>query len=605
MTSTIEELEAKLESLPQDEISIERVDILNGLARGVFYSDISRAHSLAQEAETLSRKLNYAKGLGYSLICISFYNRITTRKLDKSILCAQEALSNLTEIEDQDGQALALNALGMVFKEQEKLADALDCFNQSLGIRQKLGDRIGEAKMIANLAGVYFRMRNYRDALTFDLRAYKILDEDGDLHSKALTLNNIADMHWKLGDCTKALTTYLESLKIYEQIENQRNIIRTLLNLARLNAEMEHYSQAQEYSQRAIQVTEEIGDRYNQAVALQTMGEIQKLLGDKVLALDYLNQSLSIIKEIDAPRIEMEICWDLGELIAEDGSLEKAVKHFNQSLDAAKQVEDKNIRYKVFRSLSSAYEKMGHVSESLEYYKKYHQYQSDISAREADQATKALMFQFEVERSQKEAEIHRLKNVELASALNDLQKANTAKESLIRQLNQKTELLKKRSREDGLTGLYNRRYLDQRLRNEFKLSQRHGRSLAMAMIDIDKFKQINDTLSHNIGDKVIRTVASCIRKSCRTTDDAARFGGDEFVILFPETNAANAVIVCEKVLQAVSAYNWGKIHPDLDIRISIGVADNIDLNSCEEMMYTADQNMYKAKEKGNLVFRKN
>lgn len=603
MTSNIEELEAKLASLPKDQVSIERVDMLNDLARGVFYSDVSRAYSLAQEAETFSRDLNYAKGLGYSLICKSFVVEGTYKDSATALTYGQEALSNLIEVEDLEGQALALIALGNASVHLENFSEALDFFNRCIEIRRTLGDQDGEGKVITNIGTIHVHMQNYKDALDCYLQAVNIHDETGNLQAKAIALNNIADLYMDhLNDHAQALTLFNEALELYSQLNNQRNTILTLGNLAKLHKELGNNQQALDYCHQTLQLSEEIEDLFNRAYAFLTMGQIYKNLNDNKNRLEYLNQSLAISVELDHSALEMLACWELGELYSESDEWEKAIEYYKQGLKSGEKSKYKNIDHKIYKSLSNAYEKTERFPEALEYYKAHQRAQKEVDKEEADKTTKSLMFQFQVERSQKEAEIYRLENVELASALDDLQKANTAKESLIQQLNQKTELLKKRSREDGLTGLYNRRYFDQRLRNEFKLSLRHNRSLSMAMIDIDKFKQINDTLSHNIGDKVLGAVASSIRESCRTTDDAARFGGDEFVILFPETNAINAAIVCEKVLQAVNAYNWKEIHPDLDIHISIGVADNESLNSYEEMMYIADKNMYKAKEKGNQVF---
>src|SRR3989475_5041675 len=105
---------------------------------------------------------------------------------------------------------------------------------------------------------------------------------------------------------------------------------------------------------------------------------------------------------------------------------------------------------------------------------------------------------------------------------------------------------------DPLTGLHNRRYLMDRMLQEMQRSDRHGEPLALAMIDLDAFKPINDQFGHVLGDKVLRAVGSAISKSVRVSDIAARYGGDEFAVILPQTPAEGAMRVCERLLRNIS-----------------------------------------------------
>jgi diguanylate cyclase (GGDEF)-like protein len=105
---------------------------------------------------------------------------------------------------------------------------------------------------------------------------------------------------------------------------------------------------------------------------------------------------------------------------------------------------------------------------------------------------------------------------------------------------------------DPLTGLYNRRHLSERIRDEFVRMRRHPRSLSLVLVDLDGFKQVNDRFGHEAGDRVLVTVAQRLRTGLREVDIVARFGGDEFVVLLPETSAAQACLVSGRILQALS-----------------------------------------------------
>jgi diguanylate cyclase (GGDEF)-like protein len=105
---------------------------------------------------------------------------------------------------------------------------------------------------------------------------------------------------------------------------------------------------------------------------------------------------------------------------------------------------------------------------------------------------------------------------------------------------------------DPLTGLYNRRYVGDRLAHEFQRSLRHDRPLAVLMVDIDHFKTVNDTYGHQVGDEVLRSVALMLVNQTRATDVTARYGGEEFLAVLPETDAAGAARVAEKLREAVA-----------------------------------------------------
>jgi GGDEF domain-containing protein len=108
----------------------------------------------------------------------------------------------------------------------------------------------------------------------------------------------------------------------------------------------------------------------------------------------------------------------------------------------------------------------------------------------------------------------------------------------------------KQSLTDGLTGLYNRRSLDQLLQREVALSDRHNQTLSLVMIDLDHFKEINDRHGHAAGDHMLKSFADCVRITLRKTDLAFRYGGDEFVIALPQTPLFQAQQVVQKVRQA-------------------------------------------------------
>jgi diguanylate cyclase (GGDEF)-like protein len=154
---------------------------------------------------------------------------------------------------------------------------------------------------------------------------------------------------------------------------------------------------------------------------------------------------------------------------------------------------------------------------------------------------------------------------------------------------------------DDLTSLYNSRYLNQVLRREAKRVSRSGRPLSLLFLDLDGFKSVNDRHGHLCGSRALVEAASVIRGCARETDVTARFGGDEFAVVLPETGSEGAMAVAERVRERVAAHSFLKVSDGLDIHLtaSVGVATLPDVAaSAEELVKAADTAMYRVKDRG-------
>lgn len=152
---------------------------------------------------------------------------------------------------------------------------------------------------------------------------------------------------------------------------------------------------------------------------------------------------------------------------------------------------------------------------------------------------------------------------------------------------------------DALTGLSNRRSLMETAKRDFHMFQRYHRPLSLGMLDIDHFKQVNDTYGHDAGDLVLMRLADVFRSVLRKTDLYGRFGGEEFLFLMPETPADRAFTVAERLRAALAAERVATPAGMVGFTVSIGVATaDPDLDSVEELIKAADNYLYKAKKGG-------
>jgi len=153
---------------------------------------------------------------------------------------------------------------------------------------------------------------------------------------------------------------------------------------------------------------------------------------------------------------------------------------------------------------------------------------------------------------------------------------------------------------DDLTQLYNSRYLSQVLRRETKRASRSGRPLSLLFVDLDGFKSINDTHGHLFGSRALVEAASVIRASARETDMVARFGGDEFALILPDTGSEGAAAVGDRVRDRIAAFSFLR-GDGLSIRltVSVGVATLPDVaNTADGLIQAADEAMYWVKDHG-------
>lgn len=165
-------------------------------------------------------------------------------------------------------------------------------------------------------------------------------------------------------------------------------------------------------------------------------------------------------------------------------------------------------------------------------------------------------------------------------------------------LREKTLELERLATHDPLTGLYNRRYADEFLEERIEEYQRYRNPLAIALLDLDHFKRINDHYSHDTGDEALRRIAAMLSDRCRETDMVARYGGEEFLLCFPGTAVEDAWQVCETLRRSVADADWERMVPGIPVSLSAGVAGMRAGMTRRTLLEAADRRLYQAKAAG-------
>lgn len=580
--------------------SQQEVDQLNQQAHALRHVDTRQAFSLCLQAHTLAVKLDYQYGLAHSLYNASLCQFIlgeTEDVLEKIF----QARAIMQSIDDLHGLAKADNLIGYVYDQMGAPKSALEHHLRSLQIREQIGDLSGQSGSLNNIGLTYQAMNQMDEAMEYLLRSLRLAEQTRNPEDLAYPLSNLGELCLEIGQPVRALEYYQRGLEVARG-GSDRAIESTLLkNLGLLQAQMGDHNAARERIEESLVLCEQTGNLHDKAMTLLALGQVCSLTEDYPASEAALEQSLELIERLKDPTIEVKIRYTLASSLYKHGQPGKALLHLEKALALAENGEATTLLItQIYRLLAHTHERLGNFEQAFRHYRAYHHSaQQDASKGNAEKRIQALLAQTELEKAHQETESERNKSAQLEQALLTAQQANEQKEKLLKQLEVQAGMLQQLAREDGLTGVANRRWLDLQLLREYERAKRFNHPLSIAMLDIDNFKSINDRFSHITGDKVLRAIADLLKNRIRSVDVIGRYGGEEFMLIMLETTEAQASRVCENIRAEVESCSWKKIEQELGtLTISIGVAGIESADSLEGMIAKADKQLYLAKHSG-------
>ena len=331
------------------------------------------------------------------------------------------------------------------------------------------------------------------------------------------------------------------------------------------------------------------GDTYNARTAAFNHAVALLGLGDTVGARAALHGLLAKIgaKEQGVRGLALK---NIGDIDLQEGLADDAIAHLREALvlcDASGQL---NLSMECLGSLALACEAAGDPGAALACHRRMHALYVQVASAQAQAHARAMAVQYETERAQALALAQRSRADQLETSNNSL--------SL------EAERLMRMSFEDALTGIGNRRQFD-RTMLAAEAEQAPSQPASLALLDIDHFKRINDSHSHQVGDAVLRRIGAILAANSRRDDLAARYGGEEFALLLTGLEPVVARQVCERVRAAVEAEDWSVLSAGLRVTVSIGLAHRAAGPGSQGMrglIAVADRRLYAAKHAGrNLV----
>jgi diguanylate cyclase (GGDEF)-like protein len=513
----------------------DRVRLLNEIAEQLYERDATRGGALAREAIDLSRATGDTAGEAQALYCLG-RNLYSQSDYPAVFETQNHALALFKGLGHSEGEARCCNLLGITFKQLSDHGRALEMYEAALKGFRDAGDLKWQARVISNIGNIEIQLGNHTAALELFDQALEIRREIDDNEGAGFDLNNAA-----FGRIQRAL-----QLRAADDAACQAECESALRLL-----------------DRSLAIARQYGYKRLEAIVLETMGEAYQAMSRPEIALGMADQFLQLARDSGDKWIEAYGQACVGEIRHQLGDDREALVLLTTALASFEQLGSRDEEARVLRVLSQTHESTGRLSEALACLRKSGAIEQQLKGEETERRARALAARRRLDAARQEAERYR-----------------------------------RLAMEDALTGLANRRQLDERLAALLREAQARGTVVTVALADVDHFKGINDRFSHAVGDEVLRCVGEILRAHCRLGDIAGRYGGEEFMLLFRSLDIAAASDICERVRRTVESYDWQSIHPHLRVTLSMGLSASSSLDHPQGLLDAADHWLYEAKHHG-------
>ncbi|MDZ4814056.1 MAG: tetratricopeptide repeat-containing diguanylate cyclase [Pseudomonadota bacterium] len=554
-----------------------------------------------------------------------------------------ERLLKLARVHHAPGyESEAQTRLGTISRRRGRLDDALSHHQSALNVGRKFERPAAMAQALTNLGTVYRDMGRYSEALDRQMQALELRKQLGPGYRVDVPYRNIGLLYREIEDSQSARENLEHAIDAAKLEFDPFALSSALGSYATLLNDLGEWDQAQSHAQRALDTDLPLGNK--QAMALEYLELARSQIGLRRFAdaSMYVNKALRLGEEMSQADVIGRALLYRGDLLAAEGNPAAAESTYSQSVEHLTRAQLKPQLHAAYLAIERLLERRGALSEALLYSRQRAALREELLGLTSARRLAILELKQERERTDRQLEILRMDNqvqelglrteslrqriaigalvallsmvgflfwrlsevrrlnAELASKNNAISSQDSALRAVNARLSAQASELYHAATVDPLTQVFNRGHLMQMLSKMFDLSVKTGREMTLLLIDLDRFKPVNDNYGHQFGDRVLTAAVAVFREELRENELLGRYGGEEFIVGLLGHEEDQALGIAErlrlKLQQRMSALDGRR----LDITTSIGVARVGQLRqpSVSALISAADDALYSAKRLG-------
>lgn len=429
-------LETLLERAPDD---YARVELLVSRARQLQRQQPHQAIAYAQRAIELAERSAYAKGIADATLVLG-YAEYAEERYDQAIENIERALTTYQEIGDRQEIARAAIALAGSYFKLGRYDKALLHLNTALTIRQEIGDKKLTASVHTNIASTYQAIGQLDLALEHYLSALELQEAVGDQHGVAITANNIGSVYFQLRHYETALHYTEQALSWLVHQGRYEETLSTLENMSRIYLRLNRTDDALTHLSHALLQAHQHGSDYHIAVIIYLIGQTHQQRGDIPTALSHMAMALALFRRINADSDVLTVLSAIARCYRDSNTPKRSLRYYKQAIEIARQIQSHLIEAELSDEVSHILEQLGHYQTALAFFRRSTELRRKVLAEDTEKLISVMEIRHRIERDAREKEIYRLRNVELANALAELQDKTAALEEAYAELEQQQHL---------------------------------------------------------------------------------------------------------------------------------------------------------------------
>jgi diguanylate cyclase (GGDEF)-like protein len=538
------------------------------------------------------------------------------------------------EVEAQRRQAQQFLATAELRSSQHDLRGAVASFLAAGSIFRRIGDERGLQTVLNRVAVHYLFLADYAEALRNATDSVRLAERIGDKARLGQAHYTVAYIYRDLKELDLAMKYFKEAERYAAQAGDRAQQALALNEIGNLLMGRNDLEGALQCKERALELAKTSGDDYVMSACLHDLGLVLQEKKQYQEALGYFTEALGLDRKADRPREAAISLINIATIHQQLDQHIEAIRDLNEALPYAEKTALKKETAQILELLAESHSRLGRSQKAYEFLKRAKAIHEEIFTAERAQNIGYLQALYETERKDRENEILKrdvqIKDLELArersqtnllliaailvaivavalfhsnrlkSRTNEaLAKANQAMTSQRAALDEANRRLDVLARTDYLTGLPNRLAMAERLVAQTAGEPATCRPFVLVLGDVDDFKTVNDQFGHHMGDIALVKLANKLRESIRADDSVGRWGGEEFLLILPDTDADSGVAVAERIHREITDLAIVCDGQEIRLTMTFGVVACDDPTlPIEEYLRAADRALYKGKNLG-------